>query len=540
MITTPKTVHTERPRKSRSASGARTPKNHPKQQPRKTVNGKSYRKAPVERIKQLRSLIPRIALPAQASKQVAEVMRAIVFPNESPPVRNPVGTSIPTTVYRPPLLMNTEFTQLVSAEYSSVYGTGDYSGMSTIIITDDPLHAYYYTLRTAEERFYTLVFNSIGGDFQPTLGHAWIPDSYGTSGYATSLPVPLQVVYLDPGGPAALSEIPQHIFAYSTGGRNGVLVNGSPAHASVFKFTWPTGTVVPDGCRISLLRLNATGWTEVDHADKGTGHTAIHINVTKSGLFAFEFTFSESANVQGFYMSATLTEYNDALISQPVPGLTARMDSLSSIIVNSASVLCSARSAVIQRGGEIVARQFPSASDPWETLSLDDLMTFQGTVPLDAQNGIYAFLKPIGRVAETFEQIFIRHGSSTSKIAAIRCTSPHPPGGFLTIAFKMPMIDGNYPGAQFSTLLCFGVECVNVDTWSDPEYSTISPTNYLDAFSQLRHVPNIYENPTHWRDLGRAIGRAAGKAISYAPSLLTAMSKILPHIAQASAWMSAL
>lgn len=475
-----------------------------------------------------------------ANPRVDAIMKSFIFPFESSPMRNPCGTSSKTTVFRPHLLTSLDFTSPVATADDCVFRS---PGQMVLGISDDPLHSIYLTSPGTGTRIYQLYFNDFNVTTSvPEVSASFLIEAPGPVNVA-HMATPLPIVYQKCTNPnTAPAMTPSIQYCFSIGGRNGMMVNCNANHAATVSFA--SANAFGGGASIRALQLTGSTWQPLVTAGVPTLSGTLSLTLYEAGIYAFEYIQGALTSGGPFAATLVVTESGtNAIVTLPCPGLYNRCDTLATCSVRAASILCSQRCPELYRGGEIVARQFPSSHAFWEGYDYDEIASFPDSIPLVADNGVYAFLRPSNFTTLPMQNLFGHGKGNFTSCDAIACTSPYPPSGMVLIALKMPLIGGTpptYPGAMFTCLFAFGVECENVDTWCDPEKPQVTVTEYNLALEALRDVDNIHENPTHWRDLTRMASRALGATARYAPTLIRGLTSVLPHIANFAGWLGGL
>jgi hypothetical protein len=144
-------------------------------------------------------------------------------------------------------------------------------------------------------------------------------------------------------------------------------------------------------------------------------------------------------------------------------------------------------------GGECAQMQVPM-TDNWFDIAGDyaEFSNYAGAVPRTAMKGAYSFLVP--QSAQNFnfnDDIKIQNGVIQRMSYKLVNESD-----YLAYAFQMPApVLGSTP--QFILLATIGIAFRTKDTWRPLKPPMSNAELYEFALSQLRKIPQHYENPTH-------------------------------------------
>lgn len=485
-------------------------------------------------LKKALKAMSKVAIVAHPNPRIERIMKSFMFPHDAAPVRDPIGNCCKTTIFRPPFLTSYDFTQPIAVTEDAVFKS---RGQMVIGITDDPLHAIYYPLTTVASRVYTMYFNNYDVNYStPMMSTNFaLPPMLSTAAAITPIDVPM--VFLEPKtstGTYAQSQI----FAYAIAGRHGVYINATGTNTATVAFK--VGTAFAIGSSIRTYILNGDSWMPLQDLIVSAAVQTTNVTIYRPGIFAFSYSYKAGTATAADLMSIEITETSNALLSMSVPGLFGRMNTLSSVGVNAACVLFSQRCPELYSGGEIAVCQFPPSQSIWDTFDYDEIASYPEAELFPANKGLYAYLKPFAKTANKMPNLFTHANGAVRGVSGIMPTSPYPPGGFVLVACRVAINGTTYPGGLFSTVYSFGVEACGTDLWGDPEPADVSAEEYNEAIRMLQSVPNFHENPTHWRDLTKIAARALHSAVQYAPTVLAAIQRVLPHIGSVASWLGAL
>jgi len=474
---------------------------------------------------------------------LSPLVKMFALPDEGPAFRLPAGGE-PTCIVRPSRIHNFDFGHVNDSAYVT---TGYNNGETGYWISNDPMHFFGYRLSVPKFRIYTWYFNYIsprdtrplqlappeplipGGD--PDLINVFSVPEIGSLTSNPSVPIPVRIPFAfctadDP-------VITEALYSYQILGRSGIWLNGNVAPPSVVTFTRVESYDFVAGDEFQVYKLTGDSWDAYEIGRTGTGSSATtSVNINTNGIFAFEYVMSYNSSVRPIaYVSCKVAEVGDAMICEPLPGLSHRMSSLASVRINAASILVSNKSPAMYSGGELVGRHFPGTTMPTEMLGLDKVGSFRGAYTGNAMDGCYGFLRPAPGVFANMLNLFDYGNQYSLNITSMHNTSPFPTGGFTSIQMRIPAIAGAYPGALFSVRVTAIVETVNVGTWADADSCQLHASEVEDAVDLVAGIPCVYENPTHWKDVAMAVASKVGTGLKYSAKLINGLMTLGPAAA---------
>lgn len=298
-------------------------------------------------------------------------------------------------------------------------------------------------------------------------------------------------------------------------------------------------TVSPTSVSGSVELIYFDGFNDVEDA----ANIALSTGVA---TFTFGTTGTVSATISGYYAfrllnpsaSCTITaelQLNGcpSLCHLPISALVGNESQFNAVRINTAAMLMTNASAVINLQGESIQCQIPAANY-WPSLVnngklFDTISKFNGACAMSAQNGCYNFLKPTKAIDFDFHSTFI---SNNNKL--VRASFPIQPEHDYTITMiSVGVSGGSWPGLSIYLKGTWGIEWRTNSQLFEQHPRSHSTLEFEEAMDILCQTPQFHENPLHFDDLKRfasnavsAVGSAAQTVLKYAPAAIAIGSTI--------------
>lgn len=445
------------------------------------------------------------------------IAASMMLPHVFPPRRVASQyTSAPTAVSAPYYLEQADWTRLeTTVDAERLVAPGSYFAA----VSRNPLCAFIewnsnptFQHAVYQAQFLDPIANSmISLDNCIQMGSQNIPFQYFES-------VPSQP--FQPHGPT--------LYAADADDAKVVYLDGTTAHPTIVTFTAMLGTTFKAADTITYRNWNGSAWRAVSTVTRTTTTTFV-ISINGSGYFGFWFgsnTPDPPAN------SVTISAQFDISCAcmgfHPLPHFDDIAASIEGIRVNAASLMITPHPALLYEGGQCAGVQLPAGvdwqdmftnNDPFTTISED-----ANAVVMPLKGGLFGFHKPTD--ATDFQLTTPVTVRGTEIWAYSNPVSP--PGGWLVVAASVGLVDGAYPSGLCYVSACYGVEFRSLNVW----FTTLPPQHTVEAFDTalriLRDVPQWHENPTHIRDIMKAIATKGRVALRLAPSILKVLAMLFP------------
>lgn len=451
------------------------------------------------------------------------VVLALALPQDSPPVRVPIGCSAPTVVANPWDRMTQDFTK----DYLEGYYQ---NGSNFNAISRDPLHASISLVNWDPATYwrYTMWFNTLAG-----ASKTFPLTTRGSGGAYTIEPLSIARMSTTEGYDNTL--LPKTVFSNYDVGKHAIFLNGSALHACVM-FITRSADVFTALDFLHVYRWGNNSWDE-DFIKAGTGTDNYEFSIIESGYFAFELELNGLVTA-GTTATMTVRGNSACWAIRPIPAIEALQANITGLRVNAAAMLVSERTATVFAGGTILGVQLAQGS-PWRmNVDYDKLLDLPTSESFNLNQGCYVFHKPTD--VDNFQMRPCFTGPVGSLTPGIDGGPINPVGGWCVVICQAPKIDGAYPGGLMQVNYSWGIEYTTSNNALSPQSGSVSTASFNAALDEMRSLKNVHENPLHWADIKNFARKGANGLMKIAPAFLSVMSKVDPRFAGIAAAFDAI
>lgn len=199
------------------------------------------------------------------------------------------------------------------------------------------------------------------------------------------------------------------------------------------------------------------------------------------------------------------------------PSINATIGSVRGVRVLGHSIKLTNTSSLLNRGGQIIARQCASGSN-WQTYILPDvyghLSSQIDAISLGAKDGMYGFLKITDAEDLGLMKYHVVNSEATLVDSKWPIDAPHS-----FIAMVTRTYDQQSSSFQCTDRLVLEFETDNM--FFDTDVASMPVDVYTRALSLIKDVPQFYENPVHfgeiWSQIQNFVSKAVDGVAKYAP-----------------------
>jgi hypothetical protein len=266
------------------------------------------------------------------------------------------------------------------------------------------------------------------------------------------------------------------------------------------------------------------------------------IPLAQTGYYAVELTQASDSGSSDAHVTLTYETAAGGLFGiSALPGIWDEFTNIKGIRVMAAAVQLTPSVSELANGGSVVGRQCTTASDWYGSMDggspFTNLNSENNSVKMKFNNGIYGFMLPRDVKDYDYQVPFIYASGGINGLY-----NP-PPRGWLCIAAQAPPANGigilPYSGAIATLSFLYGVEVQTDSYWRSTHLPTFSSEDFDMAMKALETVDQFHENPTHIRDMLKALKNGLGTALRAAPTLLGAARMFFPGLAVPAAALTA-
>jgi len=359
--------------------------------------------------------------------------------------------------------------------------------------------------------------------------------------------VPLWFENANPGDPTKFDLHGDTFFPIDFAGRKGFHISSVDSDDLGTIFNLRVYDAIADVIdrQLCIYRLNGTSWELVnqqfltDVAPFGEGHYNTAFIFHTTGYYAMAYV-STHANDTARHVNISMDFMvrTDAWGFLPIPHLVGVQDNIRALRVNAVSVMLTPHAPFMYEGGQVVGVQL-GQNQRWDTVlgsssPLQTLAKIDNSCMLDLAKGIYGYMRMSDLTTSVYDTPF-----EIQEDYVVGTTNPlYPAGGWLLIAATAAKIGSEdsiaYPGAACHMTTVHGIEFQTNNTWFDSEMCTMSEDAAKHAYQLIATVPQWHENPLHIREILNSIRAGTKRALAIAPTLLQALSAIVPGFSAVS------
>jgi hypothetical protein len=261
--------------------------------------------------------------------------------------------------------------------------------------------------------------------------------------------------------------------------------------------------------------------TAAQQSTSGTGTTAsATVSFAKEGYYAIHVFVDGFGTTVSASMTMVSSTSGAVFAHLPLPAFEANKQAIDGVRIIGASCMYTNNAALIQKAGTLVGSQIPKNTDWTDYIGPLSLVSkLAGSRTLDAQNGIYGFLK----LTET-EDLQLQEAFQIEPVSQLIAASYFPlrsVKSFLIVRGSISPTDGR---SGFMTI-ANSVEYGTTDVWRPIDIPRSDPDVYKRALEGLRHIQQWHENPVHLKEIFKQVLSGATSLIKgvqkYAPQALT-------------------
>jgi len=259
---------------------------------------------------------------------------------------------------------------------------------------------------------------------------------------------------------------------------------------------------------------------------------SIAVPVTVSGYYAPNFACETDGSI--FSMSMYFSGSASRIWGhRPMPEYADYVGKSTGIVQIGVAPMYSNKAAKGYRQGELVAFQIPKGQHWMNFREFDAIFSAEGSVPLEADMGIYAPLKPAA-----VDDLQFQTNVSVSTTGFVTQSKWRVDGGRAVMALTAKIAAGSAsapnPRDAFWSFL-YNFQFQTASKWFDKDFTTVTSQQVQTAIDRLKWMPVATENPSHFKDYLKAIVSVGKHAINgvekYGPTAIN-VAKGVRDIAQ--------
>jgi hypothetical protein len=213
---------------------------------------------------------------------------------------------------------------------------------------------------------------------------------------------------------------------------------------------------------------------------------------------------------------------------QCLPDLEKNVKSVESVRMIGVSGMYSNTEAPLERQGKISAKQMPEGTQ-WQSFvsQTNSIASLAGSVQVEAQKGLYGFLKPTKELDFTKKAPLFIDNAGNLRGSHYDIVSD---SAFLAFRVSITNVDGRDGFWTFGSSL----EFTTLDTWRPLDVARIPRAVYSGALEKIRYLQQFHENPSHlsaiWNGIKGVLGGVVKGITTYGPTVMKVAEAAAPFL----------